>query len=450
MKKFLLCLALSLAFISATEAQVLTTTPYAGSVSGSSSSNSPLSGAKFNYPFAIAQTPQGEIYITDRNNNYIILITNDKYYIRSGDLAGGFKNGKGAGVGKLIEPTQIVADELNNVYINDFGNNAVRKLDALANTSLSQNLSTITGGGGNDVAGNAGKRGYEDGAKGVALFDDIIAMVYDPTKGTGGKGILYIGDYNNNCVRTYDLGTSLVATLAGKPGISANVDGAFTIATFGGISSMALRNDTLFVAQDDGSIRIVNLTSKNVSSLIKTSPSIEGTLSMLPMGNDLYLGGFSNIYSVNLKSKAIVNVAGSTTLTGYVEGKGTSARFSYISDLKLSTDRKFIWVVDQENNRIRKATLTAGVGINSIKASTNFIEVYPNPTRGHINIEAGADAGSCQLNLINTNGKIVWSDSKNINAAQRHSVDLPLVTPGVYILQIANEQGVNTFRLVLE
>jgi hypothetical protein len=62
------------------------------------------------------------------------------------------------------------------------------------------------------VAGEPGVEGHEDGVAREARFDEPSGVV-----AVDGGRVLVIADFENDCLRSYDIGTRRVTTLVGAP-----------------------------------------------------------------------------------------------------------------------------------------------------------------------------------------------------------------------------------------
>ena len=88
--------------------------------------------ALLKYPFGISLDRHGNLYIADRGNNrirkvdsggIITTLAGDSMHAFGGDLR------PAATYSNLAYPTDVVVDEMDNVYIADRNNNRIRKID---------------------------------------------------------------------------------------------------------------------------------------------------------------------------------------------------------------------------------------------------------------------------------------------------------------------------------
>lgn len=106
-------------------------TTVAGSTSWGST-NGAGNVAKFNAPYGIAADGQGNLYITDGDNNEIrkMVIATGMVSTYVGTKTEGATNGTGAVV-TFNSPRGIVADASGNLYVADYGNNQIRTISSL-------------------------------------------------------------------------------------------------------------------------------------------------------------------------------------------------------------------------------------------------------------------------------------------------------------------------------
>jgi len=154
---------------------------FAGSIGNAGSKDGSGSSATFFLPWGIAVDSSGNVYVSDFNNNMIRKINPDGV-VKT--IAG--KKKKGSNDGKdtsasFFHPAGIAVDKQNNIYVADMGNNKIRKItpDGFVRT----------------LAGN-GLRGSLNGRDTSASFNRPYGIAVDQY-GT----VLYVADYLNNLVR---------------------------------------------------------------------------------------------------------------------------------------------------------------------------------------------------------------------------------------------------------
>jgi sugar lactone lactonase YvrE len=170
-------------------------TTLAGAAGVSGSSDGTGLGAQFNAPEGIAVDAVGNIYVADTQNDTIRKITAGGTVTTLAGVAGQTGGGDGAGgSARFNHPSAVAVDAAGNVYVADFSNATIRKID------ISGTVSTL--------AGTAGKLGFADGAGAAARFNQPYALTVD------GSGNLYVADTYNRAIREITPG-GLVTTLNG-------------------------------------------------------------------------------------------------------------------------------------------------------------------------------------------------------------------------------------------
>ncbi len=175
---------------------VITTFAGNGGV-GLSGDDNAATGAMLHYPCGMAFDASGSLYFADSGNHRIRKINTDGIISNVvGYAYGGFGGDDAAAVDAHVYfPTDVALDTQGNLFIADYGNHRVRKVDT------SGKITTYAGG----AAGFAG-----DGAEAAkAQFNSPIAISIDRNNN------LYISDYLNQRIRKISSSGS-VSTVAGS------------------------------------------------------------------------------------------------------------------------------------------------------------------------------------------------------------------------------------------
>ncbi len=118
---------------------------------GSSGDGGQAVGAALNGPSNIALDKAGTLYISEFNANRIRKVSNGIISTVAGTGTRGFSgDGAAATAALLSTPTYVQADNAGNLYIADYGNNRIRKVDS------SGVISTVAGNGTRSFAGDGG------------------------------------------------------------------------------------------------------------------------------------------------------------------------------------------------------------------------------------------------------------------------------------------------------
>lgn len=115
------------------------------------------------------------------------------------------------------------------------------------------------------------------------------------------------------------------------------------------IEGIVTDGDYLYV-EDTGDHKIYKISiGDNSHSVIYTGTSLNGALMM--DGKNLYFADAHVIKRIDFSTNIVSDIAGSSTLTGSVDGKGVLARFN-VPHAMLS-DGKKLFVLDTHNNIVR-------------------------------------------------------------------------------------------------
>ena len=171
-------------------------TTLAGSTGQKGSANGTGSGATFAYPYGVAVSSSGQVYIADSGNNTIRVATPGGSVATFAGTAGiaGSTDGQGTGA-TFNNPTGVAVDSSGNVFVADSGNSVIRRISP--------------GGTVTTFAGVAGSTGTSDGTGTAARFNSPSGVAVDA------QNNVYVADTRNNTVRKITSGGT-VTTLAWK------------------------------------------------------------------------------------------------------------------------------------------------------------------------------------------------------------------------------------------
>jgi hypothetical protein len=170
-------------------------TTLAGTAGSTGSSDGLGGAAQFNTPEGVAVDAAGNVYVADTRNDTVRKITPGGQVTTLAGVAGQTGSGDGAGgSARFNGPYAVAVDGSGNVFVSDFFNATIRKIDASGTVST--------------VAGTAGALGFSDGIGAVARFNQPYALALD------GSGDVFVADTYNRAVREITPGGS-VATLNG-------------------------------------------------------------------------------------------------------------------------------------------------------------------------------------------------------------------------------------------
>lgn len=160
----------------------------------------PATAASLWHPADVGVDHAGNIYFADQDNSAVRKVDAISHVITTiaGTGVAGFSGDGGpASVAKLNFPEGIAVDSTGNVFIADFYNSRIRRIDAA--TSI---ITTVAGNGGGGYGGDGGP------ATAATLYD-ASAVALDKS------GNMYISDYYNSIIRKVNA-AGIITTIAGN------------------------------------------------------------------------------------------------------------------------------------------------------------------------------------------------------------------------------------------
>lgn len=198
----------------------------------------PSTSAKLSYPIGVAADSLGNVYIADYGD----------YVVRKVNSAGVISTVVPPGI--LLQPTAVAADTMGNIYIADSGNNCIRKVDSVG---------TLTTFAGTGVNGNTG----DGGLASTATLNVPYGVAVDVW------GSVYIADTGNHRIRKVSSGTitTIAGTIAGFSG-DGGLASTATLNTPHGVSLDAMGN--IYVT-DSANWRIRKVDSAGIITTVAGS-----------------------------------------------------------------------------------------------------------------------------------------------------------------------------------
>ena len=303
--------------------------------------------ARFRSPAGVAVDDQGNVYVADCDNDVIRRITAagvvSTFAGRPGVAGTNDATGDAA---RFHNPRGITRDSDGNLYVADYSNHAIRKID--------------TNGAVTTLAGNPGVRGSADGTNRQAGF------YYPHGIGVDRQGNVYVADQKNHTIRKIRP-DGAVTTLAGQTGVSGSADGTNQTAQFYYPTGLAVDGEGNVFVGDSYNDTIRNITPDGVvttlAGLAGNSGGADGTNSTARFNNShgLATDGAGNVYVADLGNHTIrlVTPAGVVTTLGGMAGlfgsddeAGAAARFYWPMGVVLDGSGQ-LYVADSGNHTIR-------------------------------------------------------------------------------------------------
>jgi sugar lactone lactonase YvrE len=373
--------------------------------------------ARFRSPFGVASDGAGHLFVTDET----------AHVVRRIDLATGTVTtvagspghpGKSDGTGTTARfdwPMGIVSDGAGNLFVADSNNSAIRKI-VVATGAVTTFVGTAGISGGNDGVGAAARFGHPCGlamvagtlyvtdgnairkvivATGAVSTVALVDLSFDDGSGfpqfadlagvtSDGAGHLFVADRMMGLIRTVDLATGAITTLAGgglqvtyidRPDGSrktkftgGDADGIGTDAWFYAPTDVVSDGAGNLIVADQGNCALRNIVI--ATGLVTTLMGSPDHCAELGDPTSLVLDGAGNLFmtdewhlgvrKVVLATHEVTVVAGgSTENSGDADGIGEEARFSTPRGMA-SDGEGNIFIADIGNGIIRKLEVATG------------------------------------------------------------------------------------------
>lgn len=396
---------------------------------GLSGLGGPAGSASIRYPDGLSIDAENNLLVSDWYNDMIFRVA-ARTGIFDGECGDGHQGNNGDGdlqyLARLKTPAGACYGPGGNTYIADAGNNKIRVVhNDVSGTGTRTGIV-------NSVANVRETYGYtgDGGPARDASFSRPSAVFFDPSTNTD----LYMSDAGNNVIRKIDMETGIITTVVGTGVAGYSGDGGLAVAA-------QLRNP----------------------------------------GN-IFIDGARNLYFCDRANNTIRKVDLNTGIISTVAGTGT---FGYSGDGGLSThaqlnDPEGVWVdnagamyiADAGNNRVRKitpvppvvtlpsvlvpaattsetTTMGSGTGtldIANVTAATG-VKVYPNPSTGSFVLQTGAEQANGTVTIFNVLGQKVFTT--NI-ASTNMNINLSGASAGIYTMSVNWASGSTTQKITIK
>ncbi len=397
---------------------------------GFNGDNISATSASLSQPNDVAIDRYGNIYIADSNRvrkvNTAGVITTV-----AGNGTTGFSGDNGPAIdAELYGLVGIIVDRFGNLYITEWGNDRIRKVDSTG---------IIT-----TIAGN-GTYGYNG--------DNIAATtaeIYAPTGIiTDDEGNIIFSDVGNHRVRKINT-TGIISTIAGTgaPGFSGD-SGAATNAELKDPSFLCINSSGDIYVADWGDYRVRKINTAGIITTVAgtgasgytgdNGPAIAATLGH-PLGvaidtsGNLFIADQSNNVIRKVNTSGTISTIAGTDTAGYSGDNGPAIDAELNGPNGEAVDSwGNLYINDPYNNRIRKIIFNTA-GINKLPI-VQAINIYPNPVTTTLTVTATDKiTGVIMYNLL---GQIVYN---NTYYASQVQIDISTLPTGIYFIKINNTE----------
>ncbi len=403
--------------------------------SGFSGDGGQATTAEINGPTGIWLDASGNIFIADFGNTRVRKVNSSGIITNlAGNGVGGYSGDGGQATdAEFTNSTGVATDLSGNVYLSDEVGNRIRIINTagIINTFAGINTAGYSGDGG---PASAAELFYPSGVTTDAL------------------GNVYIIDRENQCIRVVN-SSGIINTIAGLPLYGAGYSGD------GGPATAAEINNPYGLAVDGSGNVFIADGNNNCIRMINTAGIINtiagngfagysgdggpATASEMNSPNgvavdatgNIYIGDFQNNRIRIVSTSGIINTIAGNGIGSYSGDGGPSTAAEINVPWGVSVDLSGnIYISDYGNNRIRFIT-SLTTGINNI-AAHNGVNIFPIPNNGSFTI-TGVSIGQVIVLYNYTGQKILSAISQQTTA----NFDISDYANGIYFVRVLNKDG---------
>jgi sugar lactone lactonase YvrE len=349
-----------------------TITTVAGNGTGAfSGDGGPATSASLNQPLGIAVDGAGNLFIADANNNRVRKVaTNGIITTVAGNGTVTFSGDGGPAISAGMEPEDVTVDSAGNLFIVDFFNKRVRKVDT------SGTVTTVAGNGTNTSSGDGGPATSAGipGPKAIALIS---------------SGGFLIADVSDHRIRKVDAGGTITTAAGNGTGGFSGDGGPATSASIAfpfGVAADSSGN--IFIA-DTGNKRIRKVNTSGAITTVAgdgvpafsgdggaaTSAAVQPRRVAVDSSGNLFISDSTGGAPANRVRKVdhatqIINTVAGDGLASFIGDGGPATKAGLNLPAAAALDQAGnLLIADTSNNRIRKVdihgtiTTVAGNGI---------------------------------------------------------------------------------------
>ncbi len=421
MKKLITLLALG--FCLNGRAQIITTVAGDGFCCPFTSGGA-ATASNIYYPRGVAVDAMGNIFIAGGNAIQKVDAATGILITVAGTGTGGNNGDGGQATNAQLEPSDVAIDIHGNIYVADWYNKVIRKINTLGI------ISSIAS---NQVAPN-----------GIAL--DASNNIYTANDGN------YIAKINTS---------GIVSHIAGISGFGYSGDGGpATAATLNNPTGVALDSKGNIYIADNANNRVRMINTSGIISTVAGNGNYlhngdggHATAASIWNPSDVSVDATGNLFICSSGSSCIrmVNTLGiiftiaGDTIYGYTGdgGPATAAELEEPWGITLDASGN-LYIADVNGNCIRKVTNAAAAGIEQYNVNYE-VNIYPNPNNGSFVIEPQNTLYNVHCTVYDVNGEAVLSQPIN----GKTSIDASSLNEGVYNISLISDEGVVNKRLVI-
>ncbi len=348
---------------------------------GYSGDNGQATSAQLNLPAGLAVDGSGNLYIAD-SGNHVIRKVDSSHVITTvagqclpSACAGGYSGDGGAATSALLNaPMGVAVDGAGNLYIADYGNHAIRRVDG-----TSGNITTIAGDGTPEYTGDGGLAT-------AARLNHPYALALD------GNGNLFIAELDNDVIRKIDTSGN-ISTVAGNHSAGFSGDGGpATNAKLSGPVGVAFDKAGDFYIADHFNNALRKVDVDGVITTVAGSPSTgsgyagdsgPATSAQMNGPNSVVVDSNGNLYSAEFHNNVIRKVDVSSALVAFsalAVGQTSPSKKVAISDVGAAALNFAQTFTVTENFQLQLAGGDCAAGTPVASGETCFLGIAFAPT----------------------------------------------------------------------
>lgn len=413
--------------------------------------------ATVNLPYAIALDPQGRLLIAEKNGNKVrrIAANGTISTVAGTGIGGAGADGVLANASMLSNPSGLAVDGSGAIFISDFGNHRVRRVDPVSGL-----ISTVAGTG-------------TQGSTGLTVTALATGLPLNSPNGLAiaSNGDLYIADTGNHAVRKVTAAGMMSTVLGtGSAGFSALTQAASSaqLNLPQGVS-FDLQGRLLIADTANNALRrldagvLSTLAGTGASGFAGLGATVVAATAQLSSPTSAVVDGAGTIYISELGNQVIRQISGGNlsplggTGSGAFNGDGLPALLTSVNgpEALLVSDQGDLLLADSVNNRVRRlascgiapfvrpalpacyqgvVSARTGNGKAGLPAAGEFGAILaPNPAVGgsELCVSFNAPVESCSLRLYDLSGTLL---GQHAEAAQSTVCFKAPAAPGVYFI----------------
>jgi len=389
----------------------------------------------------VASDAAGNLYIADESTNTVRKVNTSGIITTIagiGNQLGASGDGGPATAAELDSPQGVGVDSHGNVYIADWSNAKIRKVDkAGIITTYAGSTPGFGGDGGPATAAN------------LSIVSNVAA---------DSSGNIYIADENNCRVRKVN-SAGIISTFAGTGVNSYSGDsGPATAAEISKITGVAVDDSNNVYIADVGNNRIRMVNKAGIITTIAGNGSSgyngdggQATAAEINAPNNIWKDATGSIYIADygndvvrmINTSGIISTIAGSGQTGYSGDGGPATAAELNSPTGISSDGKGnVYIGDVMNNRVRVITVPITTAVQNNNPIVSAIVVYPNPNNGVFTFSITNNKSViANVRIYNVLGEEKYAARQTLNNQGNFQMNMSKEPDGIYLYKVLDENG---------